>query len=420
MTAEIAILNRSVIALAADSAVTVGASRVGGVERVWKSTNKIFSLSPENDIGVMIFGAGDFCGIPWETILKLFAQQRNKVYSTVADCKTEFVEFVKSFPSFDPSLEGLNSYILILDLVGEICNAARARTKTESKKRVGEYIAARHVDLDNFEDTASQFTATDFVQAYSKLIFDTLIEGVNFVPSAAMMGKVVDFCRACFQKALGSSYETGVVFGGFGSEELFPCLSSVVFDGKSACGVRWWNQPTEINMDQWKKSSAFIIPFAQGDIAHLFIEGIEEGYLAFLETTLRGALIEKSRNILKSYVPEQERVVETVLQEKENEAAVSSILVDFRELRRRKIVDPMLSVVRNLPKEEMAAMAESLVEVTSLRRRMDLDVESVAGPVDVCLISKGDGLVWIKRKHYFDAGMNTEFISRRAKRRNHD
>ncbi len=77
----------------------------------------------------------------------------------------------------------------------------------------------------------------------------------------------------------------------------------------------------------------------------------------------------------------------------------------------------MLDVVRSLPPEEMAAMAESLVEITSLRRRVDSDVESVAGPVDVALISKGDGLVWVKRKHYFDSLINKDFSSRREKRR---
>jgi hypothetical protein len=63
MTAEIAIINRSGIALAADSAVTVGR------ERVWKSANKLFSLGPHNSIGVMVYNSGDFIGFPWEIII---------------------------------------------------------------------------------------------------------------------------------------------------------------------------------------------------------------------------------------------------------------------------------------------------------------------------------------------------------------
>ena len=59
MTAEVAIMNRTAVALAADSAVTIGK------ERVWKHSNKLFSLSSGNDIGVMIYNAGDHCGVPW-------------------------------------------------------------------------------------------------------------------------------------------------------------------------------------------------------------------------------------------------------------------------------------------------------------------------------------------------------------------
>jgi hypothetical protein len=34
----------------------------------------------------------------------------------------------------------------------------------------------------------------------------------------------------------------------------------------------------------------------------------------------------------------------------------------------------------------------------------------VAGPIDVAVISKGDGLVWIKRKHYFKPELNYHFF----------
>jgi hypothetical protein len=73
-----------------------------------------------------------------------------------------------------------------------------------------------------------------------------------------------------------------------------------------------------------------------------------------------------------------------------------------------------MKVVTTLPKEEMAAMAEALVELTSLRRKVDSPLESVGGPTDVAVVSKGDGLIWIKRKHYFDAALNKDFDHRKA------
>jgi hypothetical protein len=36
--------------------------------------------------------------------------------------------------------------------------------------------------------------------------------------------------------------------------------------------------------------------------------------------------------------------------------------------------------------------------------------ETVGGPIDVAVISKGDGFVWIKRKHYFERDLNPHFF----------
>ena len=65
-----------------------------------------------------------------------------------------------------------------------------------------------------------------------------------------------------------------------------------------------------------------------------------------------------------------------------------------------------------LPKDELAAMAEALVNLTKFRRRISQDRETVGGPIDVAVITKGDGFVWIKRKHYFDPALNPRIIAK--------
>lgn len=70
-----------------------------------------------------------------------------------------------------------------------------------------------------------------------------------------------------------------------------------------------------------------------------------------------------------------------------------------------------MTVVAALPKDELAAMAESLVNLTSFKRKMSMDAETVAGPIDVAVISKGDGFIWIKRKHYFERELNPQFFA---------
>ena len=64
-----------------------------------------------------------------------------------------------------------------------------------------------------------------------------------------------------------------------------------------------------------------------------------------------------------------------------------------------------------LDKEDMANMAESFISLTSLVRRMQPGEETVGGPVDVAVISKGDGFVWINRKHYFRPELNAPFFN---------
>ena len=79
---------------------------------------------------------------------------------------------------------------------------------------------------------------------------------------------------------------------------------------------------------------------------------------------------------------------------------------DMREV----YTEPLLNTVVNLDKEDMANMAESFISLTSLVRRMQPGEETVGGPVDVAVISKGDGFVWINRKHYFKPELNTQFF----------
>lgn len=82
---------------------------------------------------------------------------------------------------------------------------------------------------------------------------------------------------------------------------------------------------------------------------------------------------------------------------------------EMQNLSRKLFHGPILEVVGNLPKDEMANMAETLVSLTSFKRRISFDAETVSNPIDVAVISKGDGFIWIKRKHYFKPELNWQY-----------
>ena len=75
-------------------------------------------------------------------------------------------------------------------------------------------------------------------------------------------------------------------------------------------------------------------------------------------------------------------------------------------------IQKVLSILDSLAKVDLGYMAESLVNLTAFKRKVSNDSDSVGGPIDVAVLSKGDGFVWLKRKHYFDKDLNYRFFSR--------
>lgn len=91
MTAEIAILNRNAVAMAADSAVTL---QLPGGQKIYNTVNKLFTLSKFRPVGVMVYGSGDFMRIPWETIIKMYrADLYDKNYSRLEEYASDFINF---------------------------------------------------------------------------------------------------------------------------------------------------------------------------------------------------------------------------------------------------------------------------------------------------------------------------------------
>jgi hypothetical protein len=63
-----------------------------------------------------------------------------------------------------------------------------------------------------------------------------------------------------------------------------------------------------------------------------------------------------------------------------------------------KYREPLMDAVAALPRQDLAMMAEAFVSLMEFRLKMTADRrETVAGAIDVAVISKGEGFVWVKR-----------------------
>jgi hypothetical protein len=204
-------------------------------------------------------------------------------------------------------------------------------------------------------------------------------------------------------------HSSGVVFAGFGSKENFPHLVELGFHGIVGNVLRYECRNT---FDISRSRPAEVVAFGQRDMVKTFMDGIDPAFKDEISISLKAFLVGYSDVILDS-IPEidpdqrqarKQRFVQI------GQEAFARYRESMKEWRRRDS-SKTLSVIRALPKDELATVAESLVSLTSLKRRVSMD-SSVSPPIDVCVISKHDGCVWVKKKHYFPSELNPRFYER--------
>lgn len=144
MTCEISIMNRQAIALAADSATTV-TEWIDGKEqqRFFKGANKIFQLSNDHQVGMMIFGSATLHDIPWELLIKDFRLKLGtQSYDELSGYADRFFASIASHQLFSreyqekiSKAEILKVAYLHLFLIDRKCSESDLATDEEKKKK---------------------------------------------------------------------------------------------------------------------------------------------------------------------------------------------------------------------------------------------------------------------------------------------
>jgi hypothetical protein len=420
MTAEIALLNKHAVALAADSAVTISGAEGN---KIYNAANKLFALSKYEPIGVMVYGNAEYMGVPWETIIKIFRHELNeKSFDKVEEYYASFLDFLAGNNDLFGS-ETQETYVFSTAFATYARVRDRIRGKIDALTKAEDHIdesaisKIRSAELGVPSDLLRAGYALNMdveheaeVRERYQVLFDRAMDAVfeRLPLSEEDRANLRERVVLALTRAVFPSGTSGVVVAGFGRKEHFPALYSATVEGRIADRLKYANSVTSVISNQ---VGAEVVPFAQADGVQLFIEGIEPSHRNFaaklaLETlqSLRTNLLEclaLSEDVIAAKSEKCEQLVDEHWRAFNEKA---------RDTRQSRYVDPLISVIETLPKDELAAAAEALVNLTSLRRKMSMDAETVGGPIDVAVISKGDGLIWVQRKHYFRAELNRAFF----------
>jgi hypothetical protein len=208
---------------------------------------------------------------------------------------------------------------------------------------------------------------------------------------------------------------SGVVLAGFGEDELFPGLWNCQIRGVLTSRVLQ-RTASQLEPLQLRTGGAMIRPFAQAKMVYSFMNGIDPTLRHTVENAVN-TLVQRFADHLAKISGLTGQALATF--RANASATAASLNQGFRDeitkYCREKHVEPVLAAIGLLPKDELAVMAETLVSLTSFKRKMSRDAETVGGDIDVAVISKGDGYIWVKRKHYFPPELNPRYLKRIGK-----
>lgn len=406
MSVGVCIINRNGIALAADSAGTYTGNKM-----FYNSMNKVFSLSRKYVYGAITYGATTIYNVSIDQVLKEFR--------TYLDSREHISDFFEILPLFEAFINQNSSYYkfdlaeanhcngLIKDLVVDWGNKIKTvATEVDAENKISEIlnqletVMRGSLKIDNYD--VSAYIKTTY-NDYFNMLIGMIVPELNNFPTQ----KECFWDYICNYFNLSLTNETnnymGLFFAGYGHCDAFPKFTHIelyrVVGGKIKYRL----------VENYEESSnhAQIVPLAQPDVILTFCKGISNRFINYIPQKVESIINSKIDALPDTFTIDQKNALKTSLSSSKAEIA-SAINTTIQN----DNVKPILDSVQLIPLPEMGFLAESLVNITSLKRTFAIDgnQQTVGGPTDVAVMSKGDGFVWIKRKHYFDKQMNPDYI----------
>ncbi len=364
---------------------------------------------------------------PWETIIKVYRKQLgDRCFPTLKAYETDFIGFLRSknfFTTQEMQMAYLENFArnIIDSVITEVVGQNRGLFENPSAEDQATFLVFLEEKFDSFITSweEGQVCCEEFVDysfemfsEYSSGLFGRINQDLFVVNGITLPEVLVEKIKLSTYHILRAKEDflsfTGLIFCGFGEEEIYPQLIpvniSMVIDGR----LRFYVDEARVASISNENNGA-ICPFAQTDVIDTILTGIDPSldniYLENFE-----AIFKKYNAAILDSIGDTNELLKEQIENLDSAKLVETFNTMNQQIKRKNYIEPLMSAVSNLSKDDLAEMAESLIYLTYLKRRITFAEESVSGPVDVAIISKGDGFVWIKRKHYFRPELNQHFF----------
>lgn len=425
MTAEIGILNKTSIVLAADSAATISSHK-----KVYNTANKLFPLSNFQPIGIMIYNNSTWMGIPFELIIKSYTKYLyNNSFPSLVEYRDDFIKFLKeNFKKFvsDEQIHEFIEFRLydMLDIISDICNE-KYEEKILSAVSIPSEIEKNEILekiffelLDNFskikEEVLPEFTDYKFEEfkLEFKSTIDKILPGFYRNIKIVKKAKYTQRIYKCLYHGLICRFSdnedySGLVISGYGIDEIFPTICDIKIGEILSNKLRFEiSKPAQISNDE----SAFVCPYAQRDMVDTFFRGINPQ----IYDELTNLLVEQFELTIEKINKKHPKITIEELRPFFTDI-YKNLNLKLTDFSVNNYVNPIIKSIGYLRKEDLIEFAESLINITSIKRKTNSEIQSVGGPIDIAVITKHEGFIWIKRKDIINKDLNSAYFNREFK-----
>lgn len=432
MTAVVGILNKSGAAIAADSAVTRTRYNNWGTTKITKNGNKMIRLSNCVPISVMTTGNGEYLRTPWEIIIRHYRLHRGDIpHQTVEACVHDFFRYIADNHLFCE--EEITKYWIRFNLerLFDYANSmidytVKGRDDDNRLKSPKTYLKSFLTQLHRYRgnclttDICEQFkdyTPEQFHVFIGDMITAFLSEkeyqedgfNINNFPKEFLASLQDDLELTLMVKLTTRRYHdersAELVFTGFGADQEYPSLvSTVVFEGFDN-RVNYHIRPEDIICISDENPVA-ICPFAQKDIVDSLLRGLHDGYSRIVAKTIND-IYSPFGNVIFD-INENDKEFENldffdfhIMLQKVKTADLDKKFFNANERYLNKKQHKWEKNLEDYDLLAMAALAQSLIELTGFHRILTFSQEGVGGPVDLAVITKNEGFTWLSRKSWY-------------------
>ncbi len=396
MSVGISVLNKSGIAIAADSATTMG-ERLA----IYNSAEKVFHVSEKHPIVILKYGTVLFMNIPNEIIIKQFGQYLNQFepFSKFHDYCDAFIKFIETaspmfnFKHSEEDLIDRELFNMIRDISWYFNN--RNQNIDNHQKRLEESFK-NFTEAHEFGTQTPNYDVTDYLQLHYQTFIKNYLKEIKF-DNILLTNYQIDTFYQYFlhYHHVLTNVICGLAFNGYGKDDLYPSTTTLELFGVMNHKLKYSIVKEAHISDKYPRA---IKTFAQDLAIHTYLDGIDPEVNYDIQQLYQNFVNEKIETLPKIFNDKQKKIlIDHIFDSKATEYLYDQVY-EITRVNWGKTY----GAVEILPEEELVKFAEFLVDLCSFKSKYSLDKQlnmTVGGPADVVLITKSDGVLWYKKKN---------------------